>query len=432
MDLQSWAIKNKIWEPKSWETYLNQLIDVYTQAVTFKKFHEWLKETFNEKSIYALSDELKDPARMCISGGGLEENAFGRLMFEKFGLGVKYCESYEQSLEEYRKYGDWIEINVRNIIVGLENYDTFLKELKSAIEHFSKVLNIKFVEPVINENFVAWVRYPNPKLTEKLNEFLNALAGVLEFTNYYTMFVRYFRTTSIAILLNYLGCDAEGIKNIRALFGVKEVFNANMDIVDLDNSKPYELFWLDGENSGRIIYLFGYWGFANYILCNFVKDVSSQQSQFWLDRIESLKKLRKSGDWELHDAICDLLKVVFSFRNAGYRSSILVKLSDGRVSEISADLLMENRWYIIYDYYFRRYNVEKPVTAYKYNYFKYTFGEDETVNVTMFLEQIFPLLALGFLRYYVRDLKNKTIRFEANDPPHLDKLISEVLTNAET
>ncbi len=136
MDLQSWAIKNKIWELKSWETYLNQLIDIYTQAVTFKKFHEWLKETFNEKSIYALSDELKDPARMCISGGGLEENAFGKIMFEKFGLGVKYCESYEQSLEEYRKYGDWIEINVRNIIVGLENYDTFLKELKSAIEHF--------------------------------------------------------------------------------------------------------------------------------------------------------------------------------------------------------------------------------------------------------------------------------------------------------
>ncbi len=296
---------------------------------------------------------------------------------------------------------------------------------------FSKVLNITFVEPVINENFVEWVRYPNPKLTEKLNEFLNTLGGMLEFTNYYTMFVRYFRTTSIAILLNYLGCDVEGIKNIRALFGVKEVFNANMDIVDLDNSKPYELFWLDGENSGQIIYLFGYWGFANYILCNFIKDVSSQQSQFWLDRIESLKKLRKSGDWELHDAICDLLKVVFSFRNAGYRSSILVKLSDGRVSEISAEFVKRGKWYVVSSYDFSHYNVKKPATAYNYgSYFKYTFNE--TVNVTMFLEQIFPLLSLGFLRYYVRDLKNKTIRFEANNAPHLDRLISEVLTDAET
>ena len=208
-----------------------------------------------------------------------------------------------------------------------------------------------------------------------------------------------------------------------------------MNIVDLDNSKPYELFWLDGENSGRIIYLFGYWGLATQILRNFANDIDKQLSQFWLDRIESLKNLRESGDWKLNDAICDLLKVVFSFREAGYRSSIFVELSNGKVSGISADLMEKGgRWHTI-SRYDLKYYIKKPMNfkIVHYNTFKYSFTEkNETVTVTMFLEQIFPLLSTGFLGYYGRNLENKTIRLETNNAPHLDKLISEVLTNAET
>jgi len=439
-NLQLWARRKMIWKTDSWNEYLQQLLEVYTQAKTFKDFHTWLIENFNDKSINTFIDEdLKDSLRMCLSGGGLEENAFGRLMFEKFGFGVKYCDTYQDSLEEYSQKGDNVQIYVDNIILGLKTYDEFLNLLKEVVEHFSNVLNMKFEEPKVEEDFTKWIkpRDPKPLLIEKIERFLNTLAKMYVFANYYTLFVMYFDTTPLVLLKLFLNCDVEGLKNLAKLFRIKYIHN-NLEIVELDNinnSNLYELFWISHYSPkppsivSCILRLFEHNGFAQNIIENFV-DISDQISGFWLNTVEMLKDLMKNGNWLLNDVLRDFLIIAGESKLKGVETSICAEVSNAKVVVIRLLKFKRewNEWLKMYPSDIIGLSKRLETIAQKYRYkleLEYEFRK--TVTPSKLMEQLFPLLSTGFLYVSKWDTRNKTIQFKFAKVPHLYKLLEEVL-----
>ena len=405
-DLQSWAKEKKIWLVESWREYLQQLIEVYSLAKMFKEFHIWLFNTFSGRSIRSLPENLKDSARMCLSGGGLEKNAFGRLMFDKFGLGVEYCDTYEKSLEEYRKYGDSVKMSVVNIVLGIEDYDEFLKLFKTVIDHLANVIGVEFKEPEINEDFAKWVKYPDPELPRKIEYFLNKLASMHEFANYYTMFVKHFETAPLVLLANFLDCDAQGIRNLAMLWRIKYIYDNKMNIVssdEINDDNIYELFWFSHFRppppsiSISILKLFGYKGYAQRMIENFV-DISNQIEEFLDNCIKSLRELKKSGQWKLNDVIRTYLEAMGKLELDGEVPSLLITVSsDGTIQSIRIEKLYHQRWIIA------------SVSSYGLHY-EYKF--EESITPSNVLEQLFPLLATGFLDITDWDDEKRTIRLE--------------------
>ncbi|WP_456328585.1 hypothetical protein [Archaeoglobus sp.] len=416
-DLQSWARNIKVWEPNSWKPYLDQLLDAYNQALKFKEFHNWLKDTFDGKSIRDLPIELRDSARMCISGGGSERNAFGGLMFKKFGLGVVNCKNYEQSLEEYERCGDWIEMSVREVVLGWEHYDeVFLHPLKEIIDQLAKTLNINVEEPKIEEDFGEWVKYPDPKLIEKLEGFLNSLARMLEFTNYYTMLMRYFLLAPLPMVARFLNIEIDEIKKLAEIWNIEFVYDANLNkinIEDIERSKPYELFWVCIDEKclpQKILKMFGYNGLAQKLIeqFDFILDtnISSELQRLWEDRFTSLKAFKESSGWSIDRRLKEIL--LSTARSDKREFSLL--LQDGFIKEVKYPAV--DRSTPAYDPIADKVVRESVITTKELS--------PDKIYIMRFLNLIFPLTAMGFL--VPSKMEESGISFQLNDIPILEKL----------
>ncbi len=410
-------MENKIWKPNSWKPYLDQLLNVHNQALKFKEFHNWLNETFDGRSIADLPRELKDSARMCISGGGSEKNAFGRLMFEKFGLGVINCKNYEQSLKEYETCGDWIEISVRDVVLGWENYDEkFLSSLSDLIDYFASILNVEVEEPEIGEDFMEWVKHPNPKLIEELEKFLNTLAGMLEFTNYYTMLMRYFFLAPLPMIARFLNVGIDEIKKLAELWNIEFVYDSNLNrinIEDIERSKAYELFWICLDENclpQKILKIFGYNGLAQKLIEEFalILDIylNMELQKLWDDRLTTLKAFKESSGWSMDKNIKEFIASAINSEKREFS----VSLQDGFVREVR---------YPVINLSSASYDPETHRVVYKSEEHKEELPPN-AIPITVFLNQIFPLTATGFLEPV--KIEGNLITFRFNDIPILDKL----------
>ena len=111
--LREWAKENKIWEPKTWRTFLEKdLVPFYRQAYTLNALHEFLKsEKICGKPYLAdIEDEtLKNKIRVAIYGGVKPNKdfntSFAKFMYDNFGICAENAPSFEGSIKHYESWG---------------------------------------------------------------------------------------------------------------------------------------------------------------------------------------------------------------------------------------------------------------------------------------------------------------------------------------
>lgn len=445
VDLQTWAKENKIWEKESWKPFLEDLEKLYAMLKEFQEFYEWLKKTFNNKKISFLQEGLKNPARLIVAGGGRDENAFARMMFKLFGVKVAGAKSYEESVMLYERRGDGIRISVGSKVLGVEEdkfKNVLLQELEWVINHFKQQLGVSGSPEVPKEDFMRWVNPESPRLVEKLSEFLNFAANTLEPTNPYVLFIRYFNVTTLGLLMDFLGCEAEGVKNLAELLEAcvydNELNSKSAETINEENVS--ELFWIlssyDSPNSskaGQILELLRENGIIHRLIRRIYPEINEKFKELWTQRFSSLIELMKSGKWtppkELkiflgEDSHREWIEKVCGDKNYAI---LFVKSDLPHFKDVTGiDLLRDSRY--------------PPEPSWLGGYYNYKDREERLSNylrnyspplktaypITILLEELFPLFATNYLQarvsedpWYLREwdrFKTFTFKFLAIRP----------------
>lgn len=309
-DLQHWARENKIWRKESWEPFLENLEKLHSMLTEFWEFHRWLKITFNNKRISLLSEELKNPGRLIVAGGGKDENAFARMMFKLFDVKAAGASTYDESVTIYEGRGDGTRILVGQKVLGINENDVknALLDLERVVEHFKQQLGAPGNSKMHEENFGEWVNPENPKIIEKLNKFLNLAANMLEPTNPYVLFVRYSNVASLGIIIDFLGCSVEGVRSLSELLEAP-IYDSGLNprgIEEINGKNVNDMFWLLNSYgssihsvSSKILSLFGEGGIVHRIISRVYPNIDEKFKELWEQRFSSLIELMKSGRWIL-------------------------------------------------------------------------------------------------------------------------------------
>ena len=417
-DLQVWARENKIWRKESWEPFLENLEKLHSMLTEFWEFHKWLKGTFNNKRISLLPEELKNPARLIVAGGGRDDNAFARMMFNLFDVRVAGTKSYDESIAIYERRGDGIRISIGSKVLGTgeDRYKNILQDLKEVINHFKQQLEVSENFKTPEEDFKEWVNWEHPKLVEKLTEFLNLAVNMLEPMNPYVLFVRYFNVTSLGLLIDFLGCNTEEIKSLAELLEPyiydNELNPQNVESIQEENIG--DLFWIlspDGHpllNSGKILSLFGEDGAIHELTRKLYPEVDKKFKELWKQRFTSLIKLMKSGRWVPPEE----LKVFFGEKeyqwwikeiceNKSYEILFIKSNHHNFVNGIGIDMLSDRRypaeplWVQEYESRWGYETREKELARYIYHY---SPRLKTRYPVVILLEELFPLFATNYLQ----------------------------------
>ncbi|ALM74002.1 hypothetical protein [Thermococcus barophilus] len=306
--LQDWAKEHEIWKKESWAPFLRDLEKLYTMLRNFYEFHEWLKETFANKRISFLPEGLKDSARLIIAGGGDADNAFARMMYNLFGVKVAGAGNYEGSIKFYERMGDRARILVGKKILGISD-DEFKKALlmlEGLISHFKQEHESLEEFKMHRENFAEWVRAEDPELVKHLNDFLNFAVNMLEPTNPYVMFIRYFNVAPLGLVIDFLECDFECVKSLAELLGAK-VYNDELEKIQaITEESISESFWILSSYDtptysvgGKILRLFGEHGTLHRIIRTIYPGIDDKFKELWMQRFNSLIELAGSGKWSL-------------------------------------------------------------------------------------------------------------------------------------
>jgi len=402
IDLQTWAKENKIWKKESWMPFLRDLEKLYLMLTEFWEFHEWLKMTFNNKRISLLPEELKNPARLIIAGGGKNENAFARMMFKLFNVKVAGASSYEESVTIYEGRGDGTRILVGSKVLGIEKGDIrkALQDLEKVVRHFKQQLRVSTDSEMHEEDFTEWVNPENPKIVDRLNEFLNLAANMLEPTNPYVLFIRYLNVASLGIIVDFLGCNIEGVKSLAELLDA-QVYDSELNpgsVKEVNVENVNDLFWLLSQYdsptrpvSSRILSLLGEGGVVHRIVRGMYPEIDTKFEELWKQRFNSLVELMKSGRWILPLELRIFLRqeaIKEVCRENSY-AILIVKPANSDSVEIDA-------WDLSLNYSCT------PRTTVKTEY-----------SVIIPLEDLFPLFATNYLQARVSDNSRHRAAFRA-------------------
>lgn len=399
-DLQGWARENKIWKKESWKQFLEDLEKLHFMLTEFWEFHEWLKVTFSNKRISLLSENLKNPGRLIVAGGGRDENAFARMMFKLFSVKAAGADNYEESVAIYEGRGDGTRILVGSTVLGISEDDikNALRDLEKIIEHFKHQLGASGDFEVPDEDFVEWVHPENPKLIEKLNDFLNLAANMLEPTNPYVLFTRYSNVASLGTIIDFLGCSIEGIKSLAELLGAI-IYDSELNprsIEEINEENLNDLFWLLNLYRGstrpvshRILSLLGEDGTVHRIISRVYSDIDVEFGELWEQRFNSLVDLMKSGKWALsaHTRFLFLryhkwIESVCNYED--YAILFIIPKNCDSITGVEIDVADLSSWYPCHCYScdcYSKYKMEYPLIVP--------------------LEELFPLFATNYLRAQV-------------------------------
>ncbi|AEC52481.1 hypothetical protein PNA2_1566 [Pyrococcus sp. NA2] len=437
VDLQTWAKENEIWKKESWRPFLKSLEKLYVMLKEFQEFHKWLKKTFNNRKISLLPEELRNPARLIVAGGGKDENAFARMMFKLFGVKAAGAKSYEESVMFYERRGDGIRILVGPKVLGIEEdkfENVLLQELEWIINHFKQQLRVSESLEVPKEDFIEWVDPENPKLVEKLSEFLNFGANMLEPTNPYVLFIRYFNVTTLGLLMDFLGCDVKGVKNLAELLEANIYDNElnSKSAETINEESVSELFWIlsqyDSSNTSKasqILDLFGENGIMHKLIRRIYPEVNEKFKELWAQRFNSLIELTKSGKWtppeELRvflggDSHRKWIKEVCENKNYAI---LLVKSDLPNFKDVTGIDLLHGSRYPPEPQWLGNYYEDhvRRLSNYLYNY---SPSLKTAYPIVILLEELFPLFATNYLqakvsydRWYLREWDiPRTLTFE--------------------
>jgi len=192
MSLQDWSKEIKIWKRESWQEYVNQIVEILEICRQIESIDEFLN-SLKGKEIYEIEEPLREKVETAIAGGGSFKNSFAKFMFEKFGIHVGEEESFESSLECYKRYGTISRINKENAWSNEVSY--FSEKLKYVLDIFEeKGLEVPKISISVNpEDFLPLKGEKPEKLVSLLNEFYQKCAEFIIGISPYTTFLSFVR-----------------------------------------------------------------------------------------------------------------------------------------------------------------------------------------------------------------------------------------------
>lgn len=260
--LREWAKENKIWETKTWRTFLEKdIVPFYTQAYTLNEFYEFLKDKkiCGKSSLADIDDEtLKDKIRVAIYGGVEPNkdfnNSFAKFMYDNFGICAENAPSFEESIKHYESSVDGIKVSINpkswiNSIPIKDLVDT----LGDLISKFRDKLDIKLSEIGIQESYsypYLSVEVIKPddllpqhgekpeKLIELINNFRQKALDLSIGVNPFMTFVFYSRTIPLLTLMEFLECDMDNVTKLANFLGLKGYSMENESEVSLPTKSP--------------------------------------------------------------------------------------------------------------------------------------------------------------------------------------------------
>lgn len=309
LSLREWAIKNQIWKPESWKQFLEQyLVPFYKSAWKLNELYSFLKsdEVIGKSSLADIEDEtLKEKIRVAIFGGAEQnsETSFAKFMYEYFGLCAENAQSFKESIEHYRSWGDNVKVSIRS--------SSWINEIpiNELVDELSDLIGWelnKKLDDVELEELGLKGSYPyNPtetinvadllpksgekpeKLVSLINEFKQRAVSLAIGANPFTTFVYYVRAIPVPVLMEFLQCNIDDIADLANFLELEAYSMIDLKKVELPTKSPDKVFLIKESN-----------GLADKIL--------SLQNYLW--RIEpATKKIFKKM---VKDAV-DQLKIRF-------------------------------------------------------------------------------------------------------------------------
>ncbi|MFA4646008.1 hypothetical protein P8X24_01840 [Pyrococcus kukulkanii] len=412
VDLLTWAKDIRIWEKESWNDFVRDLEGLYSLLIQFREFQKWLKETFNNKKISTLSDELKDPARLIVAGGGYEENAFARAMFSLFDVKVAGSDDYETSVGIYERRGDSVRIIVGDKILGLEieDYERIIQQVEKLIKNFKDAKR-----PNITEDFKKWIdpTIETPILIEKLNELINRGLSLLEPSNRYVQFLTYFRVATTMIIMEALECTPAQISQLIEI--VKPRLYDNQ-LQPAEFKEDTELIWVINESSplANVYRLFLDEGDITKLVRGIIGNqqvIKELFGNYWNKKKESIIRLIKEGTWrplpQIKEAFLDKSKILWIIcsRDNIYFGLIIAD-TEGFKDGVGVDVIpLENQLWnyppLIRELFLKHRYISRDVVRDYHNYIN-AYKPDTFISgytISLILEDIFPLIATRFLEF---------------------------------
>ena len=267
ISLREWAKENKVWEPKTWRTFLEKdLVPFYKQAYILNALYGFLKseKICGKTSLADIEDEtLKNKIRVAIYGG-VEPNkdfstSFAKFMYDNFGICAEDVSSFEESIKHYETWGDGIKVSINsNSWINSIPIGKLVNELRSLIGDFCEKIDIKLSEIGIQESYPYApteliepdTLLPQPeekpeKLINLINEFKqNALDLSIGYNPFMT-FIFYIRTIPLLALMEFLECDVDKITKLANFLELKAYSMIDQQEVNLPTKSPEKviLIW---------------------------------------------------------------------------------------------------------------------------------------------------------------------------------------------
>ena len=278
--LREWAIKNEVWKPRSWKTFLEEdLVTFYKLVWTLNELYTFLKseKVCGKPALADIEDErLKDKVRVAIYGGVEQdpENSFAKFMYEYFGICAENAPSFEESVEHYRNWGDGVKVSIIPSWISsipIEDLKSKLSDL--IVWSFCRELGIKMSEiglkdsypydPLESIEIVTLLPDPGeePKeLISLINKLKQKAVDLAVGRNPFTTFVYYSRAIPVLALMEFLECDINEVATLTNFLGLKAYSMIDRVEVKLPTKSPDKVFLLIEGNklADKILHLKGY------------------------------------------------------------------------------------------------------------------------------------------------------------------------------
>ena len=257
--LREWARENKVWESKTWESFLkDDLVPFYKYAFNLNSLHEFLKseKICGKASLGDIEDEtMRDKIRTAIYGGVGGDNdlndSFAKFMYDTFGICANDAPSFEESIKHYESRGDGVKVCV--------NPDSWIDSIpiKGLVDKLDGLIRNKLCDKLDVELAEIglqsdYPRHPinttepdtllpqpdeSPKeLVSLMNDFRQKSMDTSIGVNPFTTFVSYTSAIPLRVFMEFLGCDM-GPK-LTGFMGHKAYSMIDQKEVDLPTESP--------------------------------------------------------------------------------------------------------------------------------------------------------------------------------------------------
>ncbi|MHA1594868.1 MAG: hypothetical protein ACTSXX_09020 [Candidatus Baldrarchaeia archaeon] len=266
--LREWAIKNEVWKPRSWRAFLEKyLVPFYKVAWTLNELYQLLKseKVCGKATLSDIEDDkLREKIRVAIYGGVERdpETSFAKFMYEHFGICAEHAQSFEESIEHYKNWGDGVKVSIVNSWISSIPIGELVERVHDLIRwNLCRELGIELSEIGLNNSYPygpietidVTTLLPESgeepkKLISLVNEFRQKAVDLAIGANPFTTFTYYVRAIPVPALIEFLGCDINDIANLANFLGLKAYSMIDLVEVKLPTKSPDKVFLIAETN----------------------------------------------------------------------------------------------------------------------------------------------------------------------------------------